>query len=219
MKPVLELMKHNVSGDYTQWLEKVQKWLGEEELYSQETSVFEMWFSQMGELVKDEVGRRWDNAQFIRNALFNGDPACAIKNKTCIEIAANAFGDAVQGLEATYGSVPLWGSDVHEVEYAHNLLGGTVLKCLAGKTIVNIGGTHTVNEGPVEYPNLNSNYGVAYRQVVDFGAQDSFVVPLGQSGNFLSPGYDDLMGVWKNGDYLDMKRVDYGANKLEISPK
>lgn len=214
---IFENLKGNVSSDYDIWRDKVAKWSGNEELYSQETSVFEMWFAEMGALVKSEIGRRWNNAMFIKNALSNGDVACAAQNKTCLQLAGEAFNNAVQNLEGTYGSIPLWGSDVHEVEFTHGVLSNTLLKCLAGKTVVNIGGTYTVNEGIAEYPTLSSYYGVSYRQLVDMeGDKDLFIIPLGQSGNFLSSGYDDLLSLWRDGNYLDMLRDKYNGAQLVV---
>jgi penicillin amidase len=220
LKSLIAQMKNNVSDDFKPWVDKVIKWNANEELYSQEASVFEMWFSQLGEIVKDEIGRRWNNALFIRHALMYGDAACDKQNATCIELAAKQFDNAVSTLEGTYGSIPLWGSDIHESEFTNNLLGNTLLKCLAGKIVVTVGGTHTVNEGSVDYPTLSSTYGVSYRQIVDMSGveKDQFIIPLGQSGNFLSSGYDDLLGAWKNGDYLQMNRDGYqGGSKLVIA--
>ncbi|KAL0491342.1 penicillin acylase [Acrasis kona] len=213
-KPFLRQLQKNVSEEYEPWLAKItnDEWGGKEDLYSQESSVFEQWYGQMGELTKSEFNRRWNNAPYLYNLLNNPNSNC--NNQSCYVYAGKAFEDSIKKLEETYGSVPLWGSDVHEVDFEHELLGGSLIKCLAGKTIVGIGGTQTISHVPTEYPNLQSNHGAAYRQVVDMSGvkPDSFIVPLGQSGNFLSPGYDDLLNTWKDGGYLDMKRDGYNTD-------
>jgi len=222
-KPFLIQMAGNVSDDYEPWRKKVAEgeWNGQEELYSQETSVFEQWYAEMGELTKGEINRRWNNAPYLYNLLSNEKSLC--DNQSCIAYAGKAFDASIKKLEDTYGSVPLWGSDVHEVDFNHDLLGNTLIKCLAGKTVVGVGGTQTLNYAPTEYPNLQTNYGVAYRQVVDMttardGNNDAFIVPLGQSGNFLAPGYDDLLNTWKDGNYVEMKRdsFDQEGGSLEL---
>ncbi|KAF0979210.1 hypothetical protein FDP41_001553 [Naegleria fowleri] len=203
----------NLSDDHEKWRQRIVKWNGDEVLYSQEASIFEMWVKIMGNLTKVETVNRWSFGPYLYNALTKGDSAClAYQNKTCMDFAIDSYEKAIDELEGTYGSVPTWGSDIHEAQFPNLVLDNTILKCLAGGSKMIVGGTSTVNVGETKYPALNTVFGVSYRQVIDWrGNQASFIIPMGQSGNFLSPLYTNLLDLWAdpNGKYLDMKSVDY----------
>jgi len=203
----------NLSTSHEKWRVLLTQWNGEEDLYSQQASIFEMWYKIMGNLTKVETVNRWTFGPYLLNALKSGDSAClTYHNVTCMEFAADSFEKAIESLEATYGSVPLWGSDIHEAEFPNPILDGSILKCLAGATHMVVGGTSTVNVGEAQYPALNTRFGVSYRQVVDWrGNQASFIIPLGQSGNFLSPFYSNFLELWSDpsGKYLDMTTTNY----------
>ena len=51
--------------------------------------------------------------------------------------------------------------------------------------------------------------GASWRMIVDFGAVDrsAGVYPGGQSGDPASPHYDDLMGLWAKGEYVELHMV------------
>ncbi|EFC42979.1 penicillin amidase [Naegleria gruberi] len=212
----------NLTENKEKLREKLINWDGDEILYSQSASIFEMWYKIMGNLTKVETVNRWSFGPYLYNALKNGDSACEnYHNTTCMLFAIDSFENAIDALEATYGSIPLWGSDIHESEFPNPVMDNTVLKCLAGATRTTVGGSSTINVGETQYPALNSRWGVSYRQVVDWrGNQASFIIPLGQSGNFLSPLYTNLLEMWSDptGQYLDMKSAGYTAtNTLSLS--
>jgi len=228
-------MAGNVSKDINTWRDKLVKWDAEEKLYSQEASVFEMWFYLMGTLISKETNNKlknWRDPVFLKNALLHEDETCSRSyNKTCLQFAASMLEKAVTDLEATYGSVPLWGSDIHQVTFPHRLLAKRSIGCLASKNVMNIGGTETANVGDADDQYLTTREGVSYRQIIDLAndysgktaaevAPDKFIIPLGQSGNFLSPLYDNLLEKWKDGNYIDMKMTNYEQyKKLTVKGK
>jgi penicillin amidase len=211
----------NVSKDIDVWRDKLAKWDADEKLYSQEASIFELWYYLMGTLIDKETNNKiknWRDPTFLVNALKNGDVACEKYNMTCLTFAGNMLKDAVTSLENTYGSIPLWGSDIHQVTFVHPLLSGRTISCLASKTIMNIGGTETVNVGDIVDQYLTSTEGVSYRQIIDMAnsytgnqtaSSDIFIIPLGQSGNFLSPLYANFLEMWKNGEYTPMRMSQF----------
>lgn len=223
----------NVSKEIDTWREKLVKWDAEEKLYSQEASIFEMWYYKMGSIVAKETNsviKNWRDSAFWVNALRHNDVACTVShNKTCLAVAGIVLQHSVEELEKTYGSIPLWGSDVHQVNFNHKLLGGSTIGCLTSKTLMNIGGTETANVGDINDQFLGTFAGVSYRQIIDLAndykggeapSSDKFIIPLGQSGNFLSPQYDNLVQKWKDGEYVNMKMEGFESyKKLTIKTK
>jgi penicillin amidase len=217
---VFNAIAGNVTKEVEQWRVKLTKWDAIEKLYSQEASIFEAWYYELGSLTQPETGlNTFRDPVFLRNALLNNDPVChKYTNKTCLILAAQRLEKAITSLEATYGSIPLWGSDIHQSIFPHQILDKTALGCLASKNVMNIGGQFTVNVADITDAALTSKSGVSYRQIISLAnnygttasnktedTSDKFIIPLGQSGNFLSPLYDNLLNKWKDGQYLDMK--------------
>ena len=66
------------------------------------------------------------------------------------------------------------------------------------------GDTNTVSQGGVDLASPDANPGAiaAMRMVVDVGNWEAsrFVLPGGQSGNPMSPHYDDMLPLWQRGD-------------------
>ncbi|KAL9650868.1 hypothetical protein ABK040_012747 [Willaertia magna] len=213
----------NFSSPVEKWRVIMTKWDGKEILYSQEASIFELWYRTMGGIAKNETGVLWSLPTYLLNALHYEDYACiTYHNKTCLEFAAESFDNAIEALESTYGSVPLWGSDIHEAEFPSAVFQGSILKCLAGASHMIVGGSSTVNVGPTNYPTLNTNGGVSYRQIIDWTGKNYFIIPLGQSGNFLSPFFSNFLDSWADpsGKYLDMLTTDYDARYvITVTPQ
>jgi penicillin amidase len=112
-----------------------------------------------------------------------------------------SFAEAIQSLSADYGTDIAgwrWG-DHHKLEVNHLLDVG----------VLNRGGQPIPGDG--NSPNGQSNGptsggGPSWRMVVDLGnVADSFgVYPGGQSGSPLRAHYDDLIGLWVEGQYIPM---------------
>jgi penicillin G amidase len=149
----------------------------------------------------------WQNSQFIYHALMFGDPACSQwgNDPTC----ATFLGDSLNQAATVNSTSDRWGSPgMHMATFKHQVLGASPLACLANRKIAHGGDFSTVNVGAPNLgdPTLPQSAGPSYRQVVDLANMQNsvFLNPLGQSGNILSPLYDNLLRAWSEGAYLPM---------------
>lgn len=223
-KFIWPIIAGNLSADAEGWREKLQAWDGKLSEGLEVPAIFEAWFGEMCRITEQEIGVSLDKRypMFIREVLKNNDLICLNShNTTCTLYAARALNNSVAALGEVFGgTAPLWGTDVHEVQFNHLSLGDSALKCMATKTVFNIGGSETVNVGDTTYPELKTFSGVTYRQVIDLSKNstaaisDYFIIPLGQSGNWLANTYDNYLYSWRAGTYLDMKVAGY--NKAAV---
>lgn len=120
-------------------------------------------------------------------------------------------------MEDAYGpnTFPNWG-DIHTVYFKNDIFTNTKLSCVTNREIAQVGGgTYTVMAMFVS-AQMQTTDGPSYRQLVDLSGQESdqFVLPLGQSGSWLSPYYDNMLSLWQAGRYLEMKRHGYESQVL-----
>ena len=120
---------------------------------------------------------------------------------------------------------PAWGSDVKPVTFEHAILSGSPLACLSDRRVVHGGDEFTVNVGAWDGTLTGGRFytsgsvrgagtqtaGPSYRQVIDLGDLESSVwePSMGQSGNLISPYYDDLVEGWGEGRMLPMKTIGF----------
>ena len=54
-------------------------------------------------------------------------------------------------------------------------------------------------------------WGPSYRHIVDLSDVEKsiFIIPMGQSGHLLEEGYENLLPLWKNTEYIPMKTTGY----------
>ncbi|MGE0152762.1 MAG: penicillin acylase family protein [Reyranellaceae bacterium] len=127
------------------------------------------------------------------------------RKETCEEITGKALGMALDDLAARYGgSLESWRwGDAHPALFRHRLFDAIPpLRFLGNRSIAVDGGFHTLNRAA---PSVNfarapyaALHGATLRTVLDFSDLDRsrFIVPLGQSGNPLSPWYDNALEDW-----------------------
>ena len=83
-----------------------------------------------------------------------------------------------------------------------------MLRWLADLSIESDGGDHTVNRGSTRRDRSPDNFshtdGSGFRAVYDLSDLDNshFMIATGQSGNFLSRHYSDLLEPWRDGRYI-----------------
>jgi len=193
------------------WLNKVINWNGKAEKGSKETTIFEKWRKSLYFFISDPddlylenyVGRKL----YIYNALNNNDQACIDKGKSCIELAAEIFTNVIESFYNTTMEkyiIPEWGKDVHYVNFNSMIFSGDpTMNEYTSRVYYSPGGSGTVNVGGVRNLYLNQRSLAVYRQVVQInnGDKNYFNVPMGQSGNFLSPFYDNFSKDWINTNY------------------
>ena len=140
----------------------------------------------------------------------------------CLAWASDGFDDVVAG---NARHAPGWGTDVKQVSFAHAVLSGSPLTCLSDRRVAHGGDEFTVNVGPwsltadgggfyttASVPRSSSQRaGASYRQIIDHGKLErSLWEPsLGQSGNLISPWYDDTLDDWAEVHLLPMRTIGF----------
>eukprot|EP00818_Percolomonas_sp_WS_P000310 CAMPEP_0117439532 /NCGR_PEP_ID=MMETSP0759-20121206/2613_1 /TAXON_ID=63605 /ORGANISM="Percolomonas cosmopolitus, Strain WS" /LENGTH=1042 /DNA_ID=CAMNT_0005231249 /DNA_START=447 /DNA_END=3575 /DNA_ORIENTATION=+ len=177
---------------------------------SQPATLFEGLWSRLRMLPKEKEGMRtyYLMFQWLLTILqqHHVDPVCE-KHRSCRQYVVNSFVEMVDELRASdHGNIPMWAVDCHESLFDHSILGKSPLKCLASRSIKNIGGTMTVNVA-----NSGEDYvsteGVSYRQIVSWDNVEHnsrFIAAPGQSGNMLESTYDIWLEMWRLGEYIPM---------------
>ncbi|MDP6352342.1 MAG: penicillin acylase family protein [Alphaproteobacteria bacterium] len=101
-----------------------------------------------------------------------------------------------------------WG-DVHRATFTHRILTRVpILRYFADLEIESDGGDHTVNRGTTPRARPDSGFrhldGSGFRAIYDLSDLDGslFIIAPGQSGNFLSRHYEDLLRRWRDGEYI-----------------
>ena len=115
-----------------------------------------------------------------------------------------------------------WG-DVHRARFPHPLFSG--LPIIGGRADLAIdtdGAEDTVNRGASRVDDERAPFahvhGPGLRAIYDLGnlEQSRFMIATGQSGNILSPYYQDLLKDWRDGRYL---RLGLNRRALESAAK
>lgn len=129
------------------------------------------------------------------------------------DIVRRSFADAVDVLTDRLGKNPdnwAWG-EVHRMTFTHPM--GEKLPFFNLKPRPISGDDFTINAGlwDNEHPYAMKSGGVI-RLIVDFSAPETATIisPPGQSGQFLSPHYDDLVDRWISNEQIPMRFVDAG---------
>ena len=101
-----------------------------------------------------------------------------------------------------------WG-DRHVARFSHPLLDNLPLLGAALTPAIAVdGGSATLNRGRTRIGHPETPFaavhGAGYRAVYDLAALDQsrFMIPPGQSGNVLSPHFDDLLRRWRDGEHV-----------------
>jgi acyl-homoserine lactone acylase PvdQ len=195
---------------------------------------------EIANLVKPETSLTWKELTFLHNAFVNEDYSCSqYYNLTCLEFAKQSMVNTITKFRKVYGKVPLWGIVTHTAHFSPPAMLNTKLKCMVSRDVLVAGGTETINTAEPTDQDLITQDGVIYRQIIDMANnyqsfnekkvqdagtedltdEDKFVIPLGQSGNYFSPYFENLFKFWYNGEYIDMKMDGYQIRyKLLLRP-
>lgn len=168
---------------------------------------------------KNEKSLWWDNI------------ATKDKKETRAEILTKAFKEAVGSLQNQLGDdVNGWTwNRVHKIEYKHPLGSVSILRPLFNVGIFEIpGGNEVINNTMFELsdePVHMVKSGPSTRRVIDFSdIENSWsVLPSGQSGNPMSPHYNDQAELYVQGKFrkmkLNKKEIEASSTKLVFQPK
>ena len=206
---------------------------------------FQRWYQQLQTLAARETNATyWDNSQYLLHVLTGRVP----NDTNCVWIAPNTTAQARAQLElerlvtdarpscldfasklvdqiagdSSYASEQWGEGGCHLATFQHQVLGHSVLSCMADRSVPHGGDFSSVNVGtPDADPSLAQSHGPSYRQIVDWtdaSQRSQFMHGPGQSGNILSPHYDDLAHMWAQGEYVTIDPTEDVDSILTISP-
>ncbi|HKX85814.1 MAG TPA: penicillin acylase family protein [Flavobacterium sp.] len=153
------------------------------------------------------------------------------KKETRSEIITKSFKEAIGSLQVQLGDdVKVWTwNRVHKIEYKHPLGSVSFLRPLFNVGIFEIpGGNEVINNTMFELsdePVHMVKSGPSTRRVIDFSdIENSWsILPSGQSGNPMSPHYNDQAELYVQGKFRKMKmnkkEIETSSTKLVFHPK
>ncbi len=201
--------------------------------------IFTAWLNVFHRLVfGDELGDLYDahapDPLFDAARLFSDRPGApdwcdnggTPAHETCVTLLSAALADAVASLAEAHGDDQArwrWG-DAHEARFASRVWSQVpLLGRLLTRSIAVDGAADTLNRA-VSWPSedgasFTDGHGPGLRMIVDLADIDAsrFIIATGQSGNPLSPHFDDLIAPWRDGRYLSM--LERPAASLRLVPR
>lgn len=161
---------------------------------------------------------------FLAAALAGDGGWCA---DACAGTISRSLERALEKLSAVHGEdIAKWRwGDAHQAAFEHCFFRHVpILRDLSRIAIASDGGDFTVNRGTF-VPNDDKRpfthvHGAGYRAVYDLAdLNDSrFMIATGQSGNFLSNHYRDLVEPWRDGRYVPLPAKGKPAVVLTLDP-
>jgi penicillin amidase len=146
------------------------------------------------------------------------DDVATAQVESCQDVIARSLSRALSQLSAAYGSDMegwRWGR-AHVAQHRHFLFDRVpLLRNLASVHFAADGGMHTLNRATPGLADPAAPYafshGATYRAIYDLADLDHslFAIPLGQSGNFLSPWYIDAIDEWRTFRYRQIAGPRY----------
>lgn len=196
-------------------------------------AIFEAWFLRLApSMVGDELGTstaayesRFSGITRFVEASLDGNPVwcdnvTTSTRETCEQVVTTALHAAVEQLAERMGREPQrwrWDS-VHTAVFPHQGLDAVgALRPLLSRRLPAAGDWSTVNVGPVAVDAPFEQRSIpSYRGIFDLSAADDsrYIEPIGSSGHFLSPHYDDFMRDWSQVRYRKVR-----MDRLEIETK
>ncbi len=214
---------------------RLQAWDGDMDRRRPEPLIYMAWVREaMRAVFADELGPLFDSwwayrPLVLRRALLDRPAWCddtgTKAKETCKNRLALAHRRAVAFLQERYGAeTPPWG-EVHRARFAHPVAGRIpLLRDLLDREIATSGGPTTLNRGSVNFRDerhpFRHGHGAGYRAIYNLDDLDKsrFIQAVGQSGNPFSPHYDDLMELWRDGDYITLDPARPSAHRLLLRP-
>ena len=137
------------------------------------------------------------------------DPATT-KVESCAEQLSASLERALAELRRRYGDdMAEWSwARAHRAQFTNNVWASVpLLRSLFATTIPANGGYDTIDRGATPLASTEPYadiLGPSLRMIVDLGDVESarFIISPGESGNVLSPHYNDLMRVWRDHGYI-----------------
>ena len=217
-------------------------WDGEMDPDLPQPLIFHAWIWEFGRLVTaDELGPlqrpAWGRkGAFLLRILEERQTWCddrsTERTEACDEMLARALGRAMERIAERHGDDPAawrWG-EAHPAVSVHRPLGRTPLARLFNLRGPAPGGIYTVDSfdfSPLDHEDpFTSTHGPSLRAIYDLADLDRsrFIHATGQSGNVLSPLYDNFEERWRGGDYVTIPTrptafEDGAIGRLRLVPR
>jgi penicillin amidase len=197
------------------------RWDGDMDRVRPEPLIFTAWLRELNRaLYADELGpefsRLWSlRPRFVKAVLSRWPAWCddirTPRTESCAQQLAASLSTALAALARRHGgevAASRWG-DRHVARFSHLLLDNLpLLGGLLTPAIAVDGGSDTLNRGRTRIGHPKTPFaavhGAVYRAVYDLAALDQsrFMIAPGQSGNLLSPHFDDLLRRWRDGEHV-----------------
>jgi penicillin amidase len=219
LMPILLTLKPNTKLE-EQALNRLRIWDLRMAREAPEPLIYSGWLRHLScELIREKMAPEPGDCltprpRFVANALTHATHWCdnltTTRVETCETPLRNAFRRALHEITERFGRDMTnwrWGS-VHRARFKHPLFTRVpLLDRLGDRTIETDGGNDTLNRGQ-SYADASGRlthvHGAGYRAVYDLAdlANSRFMIATGQSGNPLSPRYDDMLTRWRDGVYI-----------------
>jgi penicillin G amidase len=204
----------------------LQSWDGNTRGDSAAAAIFQAWFQRLpSALIGDDlsknlttqyIGRFSFMAPFVSATLADREnPWCdttsTAERENCAMLAETTLQAALDELTQRQGvQIESWRWDrMHVVAFPHQPFDQVApLKPLFSRSIAQGGDWSTVNFGPFSLSKPFEQTSIpGYRQIIDMADADGsrFIQAIGQSGNLLSPHYDDFLADWQAVRYRPMR--------------
>ncbi len=188
-------------------------------------ALYEVWVVEFERaLLEDDLSgalweefANWTHPVFVRALLDDPslqavwcDNVLSAGVDSCSDTALVALDRALDMLSGRFGgAMERWRwQALHRTQYPHRPFSDVgYLRWIFHRSIANGGDAYTVNVAPVRYSDLYHQYHVpSYRHIVDLQdfQRSLFMTTTGQSGNLLSPHYDDLIERHRDVEYIPM---------------
>ena len=211
-------------------------WDGDMDRRRPEPLIYMAWMREaMRAVFADELGPLFDDWWAYRPLLLHQvlldrpawcDDTRTKPKETCKDRLALAHRRAVAFLQERYGGeTPPWG-EAHRARFSHPVAGRIpLLRDLLDREIATSGGPTTVNRGGSRFRDKRNpfrhTHGAGYRAIYNLENLDRsrFIQAVGQSGNPFSPHYDDLMELWRDGNYISLDPARAPVHLLQLRPE
>lgn len=238
--------KENFTANEMQSLKILEAWKGNNDLQEVGPSIFNKWiYFYLQDTFQDELGKEnfklllgthivkqlIENQSENANSVWWDNRATKNKKETQSEILTQSFKEAIAALEKQVGKeVTDWKwKSVHKVTFEHPIGKVKLFSSFFNVGPFAIDGTNEViNNQLFIYGNeagIEVKGGPSTRRIIDFSdIENSWsVLPTGQSGNPMSPHYDDQTSLFVNGKFrkmkLNRKEIIATSTKVIFKPK
>lgn len=209
-------------------LEALDVWDGVAERDRYQVTIFSAWQRQIASRIYKPVASklpRWAKPVhddfFIIDEINNNLEGCG--EKGCELFLAETLEAALQQLKGVYGTDDitkwLW-QDSHKAIFKHNIFKKVPLLGSFTERVEKVDGTRdSLNRSRwfAGDKGFMGTQGACLRMVVDMASrEDSYIMPMGESGNIFSKHYDDMLDTWAQGEYLTLPQTQSKGHEAQL---